>query len=70
MKTRKLPLALMSALWLVTGAAVVPSVAFAADDQCVEQCDEEADTCMSDAGEDEKKQKDCDEKYEACQAKC
>jgi hypothetical protein len=36
----------------------------------VEKCDEGADVCMSDAGDDEKKQKACDEEFEACTSKC
>ena len=67
MNLRVLPLALLAGLSL---AGAVPTVAVAADDKCVEQCDEDADACMSDAGDDEKKQKSCDEKYDECIKKC
>jgi hypothetical protein len=64
-----------------TPGALVLSLAFAtlpaqaadraqANDQCVEQCDAKADECMSDAGDDESKQKQCDTKYEECEKKC
>ncbi len=67
MNLRALSYALLAALALV---GATPAVSYAADDKCIETCDEEADACMSDAGDDEKKQKSCDEKYEACTAKC
>ena len=67
MNLRVLPLALLAALCI---AGTVPTVARAADDKCVEQCDEDADACMNDAGDDEKKQKSCDEKYDDCIKKC
>jgi hypothetical protein len=67
MNLRVLSLALLAGLFL---AGAVPSAAFAADDKCVEQCDEGADACMNDAGDDEKKQKSCDEKYDECIKKC
>ena len=67
MNLRVLPLALLAALCL---AGAAPITAYAADDKCVEKSDEGADACMSDAGDDEKKQKACDEEYEACTNKC
>ena len=67
MNLRILPYALLAAISL---AGATPTVAYATDDKCIEKCDEEADACMSDAGDDEKKQKECDEKYEACTTKC
>ena len=67
MNLRILPLALLTALSI---AGTVPGVARAADDKCVEACDEETDACMSDAAGDEKKEKACDEKYDECIKKC
>jgi hypothetical protein len=67
MNLRVLSLSLLAALGL-TGA--VSTLAHAEDDQCVEKCDEAADACMSDAGDDENKQKACDEKYDECIKKC
>ena len=63
MNLRTLPLAFLSALTLTLCLAAVPNPAFAVeksapqtDDQCVAKCDEGADVCMTEAGEDEKKQ--------------
>lgn len=77
MNLRNLPLALLSALAVTLSLAAAPNLTNAAensapqtDDQCVAKCDEAADVCMTEAGEDEKKQGACDEKYEACQSKC
>lgn len=67
MNLRVLSYALLAVLCL---AGATPAVTYAADDACIEKCDEAADACMSDAGDDEKKQKACDETYEACTAKC
>ena len=41
-----------------------------ADEECVMQCDEQSDKCMSDAGGDENKAKACDDKYSECLSKC
>ena len=67
MNLRVLPLALLAVLCL---SGAVPTTAFAEDEKCVVKCDEGADACMSDAGDDEKKQKACDDEFEACTSKC
>jgi len=41
-----------------------------ADDKCVAQCDADSDKCMLTAGKDSSKQRDCDNTYTACLAKC
>jgi hypothetical protein len=41
-----------------------------ADDKCVAQCDEEADKCSQQSGQDSSKNKRCDTAYDECLRKC
>jgi hypothetical protein len=40
------------------------------DDKCDAKCDEDSDKCMSQAGKDSAKQRQCDAAYDDCLRKC
>ena len=65
----------LASLLLVFGVASAPELRAAearptADEDCVMQCDEQSDKCMSEAGGDEDKAKACDDRYSECLKKC
>lgn len=65
----------LSVILLVAGLLAVPAGIAAearpyADEECVMQCDDQSDKCMSEAGSDEEKAKACDDKYTECLKKC
>jgi len=65
----------LSGLLLIVSAASAPGSLAAearptADEDCVRQCDEQSDKCMTEAGGDEDKAKACDDQYAECLQKC
>lgn len=62
---------LLASGWLAASPAAITAEARPdADEECVMQCDEESDRCMSEAGNDEDKAKACDDRYSKCLEKC
>lgn len=57
-------------LGLWGAAAVAADARPQADDQCVAQCDEASDKCMSEADGNSGKEKACDTEYDECLRKC
>lgn len=65
----------LTGLLVCVGVAGIPLALAAearpnADEECVMQCDEQSDKCMSDAAGDDDKAKACDDKYSDCLGKC
>ena len=68
---KKLTMSVMAALCLTAlGAIAQEEAPKPSREECTMACDEQSDTCMSEAEGDSKKAKACDDAYSECLAGC